>query len=64
MLSVFQYYEYVGISTVGLEDAIKNALDAAQAKGTISWFEVNSVRGRITQDKAIEYQVTVKCGCK
>lgn len=63
-MKAFEYCEYVGISTTSLEDAIKNAIDAAKQKCSIAWFEVTSYRGRITQEGTIEYQVTVKFGCK
>lgn len=64
MTKAFEYCEYVGISTTGIEDAIGNAVESAKSKCSIAWFEVISTRGRITQENKIEYQVTVKFGCK
>lgn len=64
MAKAFQYTEFVGISTTSFEDAVKNAVEAAKAAHDISWFEIHSTRGRLTQEGAIEYQVTVKFGCK
>ncbi len=64
MSTAFEYIEIVGISSLSVEDAIKNAIAAAKVKHNISWFEVHSTRGRVTQEGAIEFQVTVKFGCK
>ena len=64
MAKAFEYCEYVGVSTVSIEDAVKNAVEAAKIKCAIAWFEVSSTRGRIANEGEIEYQVTVKFGCK
>ncbi len=64
MASVFEYKEVVGISTESIEAAIKQAIDAVAAEYSIGWFEVLSFRGRVADASAIEYQVTVKIGCK
>ena len=64
MVKAFEYCEYVGVSTVSTEEAIKNAFDTAKEKCAISWFEIVSFRGRPTPEGHLEYQVTVKFGCK
>ncbi len=64
MASVFEYHEAVGISTVSFEDAVKQAVTAIAATRKIAWFEVLSTRGRVTDSNELEYQVTVKFGCK
>lgn len=61
----YEMIELVGTSTEGVSCAINNALEAAKTGGsTIYWFEVEEIRGAITKEKKIEYQVKVKCGCK
>ncbi len=64
MTTAFEYCEYVGVSTASVEEAVKNAVEAAKRKCNISWFEIGPVRGRLTQEGAVEYQVSVKFGCK
>ena len=62
---MFEYHEYVGISKESIEGAIKNALDTASKTKTVSWFEVQSIRGRKADSTdSLEFQVTVKFGCK
>lgn len=53
----------VGVSEKSIEDAIAQALN--QAKKTVkgmSWFEVEEVRGAITDGEVKEYQVTLQVG--
>jgi flavin-binding protein dodecin len=65
MTSMFQYVDAVGISTASLEDAIKKAVEGVSRAHTISWFEVVSYRGRVIQPSGdLEFQVTVRFGCK
>jgi flavin-binding protein dodecin len=65
MTHAFEYSEYVGISTVSIEDAMKKAVEAVSATKKVAWFEVLSVRGRVAApDGTLEYQVTLKFGCK
>lgn len=64
MPAVFAYKEVVGVSSVSVEDAIQKAVDAVAAQSPVAWFEVASVRGRVMDGGALEYQVTVKAGCK
>ena len=64
MAAVFEYKEVVGISTESIESAIKQGLDAVSAEYNVAWFEVVSFRGRMADADTLEYQVTVKVGCK
>lgn len=64
MTKAFEYCEFVGVSVVSVEEAVQNAVEAAKQKCAVSWFEIGSLRGRLTPEGSIEYQVTVKFGCK
>lgn len=58
----YKKVEVIGISDVGIEDAIQQAVSRAQASlEKLSWFEVQEVRGHIGDDgKVNEYQVVIK----
>lgn len=60
----FKLIERVGISTVSISDAIKNALLELNKEEKVSWFEVIEQRGRLTSNGEIEFQVTIKVGVK
>lgn len=65
MSTMFEYVEAVGISPVSIEDAIQKAVEGISKTRQISWFEVVSFRGRVLEAPAnLEYQVTVRFGCK
>ncbi len=65
MTAAFEYLEVVGISTSSIEAAVKAAADQAAVTRKIAWFEIKSVRGRMIDGSGeVEYQVTVKFGCK
>ncbi len=58
---VYKYVELVGSSTVGSDDAIRNAIEtAAQTLRHVGWFEVKELRGHIADGKVAHWQVTVK----
>jgi dodecin len=60
---VYKLIEVVGSSTVGTDDAIRNAIDeAAKSIRHIDWFEVIETRGHIADGKIAHFQVTVKLG--
>lgn len=63
-MSVFDIITRVGTSVVSIDDAITKLLEDVQKDFNISWFEVEEIRGRLTNDKKIEFQVTVKIGIK
>ena len=59
---VYKKVEVIGTSSKSVEDAIQQAVN--RAKGTLdklSWFEVQDVRGHISDDGRVsEYQVVLK----
>ncbi|HKJ04260.1 MAG TPA: dodecin [Geopsychrobacteraceae bacterium] len=59
---IYKKVEVIGISSVGIEDAIQQAVTRAQKSlEKLSWFEVQEVRGHIGDDgKVDEYQVVIK----
>lgn len=58
----YKKVEVIGISSVGIEDAIQQAVSKAQQSlEKLSFFEVQEVRGHIGKDgKVNEYQVVIK----
>ena len=64
MPPVFEYHEVVGISSASFENAVELAVAAVTKTRSVAWFEILSTRGRVLDDGKLEYQVTVKCGCK
>ena len=60
---VYKLVELVGSSTVGTDDAIRNAIEtAARTVRHIDWFEVAETRGHVVDGKVAHYQVTLKIG--
>ncbi len=60
---IYKKIELTGSSSVGLQDAIENAI--ARASKTIQnmrWFEVVETRGHIENGKIAHWQVTIKVG--
>ncbi|WP_024296632.1 dodecin [Methylomicrobium lacus] len=60
---IYKKIELTGSSSVGLQDAIENAI--ARASKTIQnmrWFEVVETRGQIENGKIAHWQVTIKVG--
>jgi flavin-binding protein dodecin len=64
MAKSFEIIERVGISTVSSTEAIKSAVLEANNERKVGWFEVSEVRGRVTQESQVEFQVTIKIGRK
>ena len=59
----YKIIELVGSSTVGTDDAIKNAIaKASLTVKHINWFEVVETRGHIVDGKIAHYQVVIKVG--
>ncbi|MGZ8983293.1 MAG: dodecin [Methylotenera sp.] len=59
----YKIIELVGSSTIGTDDAIRNAI--AKASLTVKhlgWFELVESRGHIADGKVAHYQVTIKVG--
>lgn len=63
--NVYRVTEIVGTSTVGSDDAIKNAVSrASKTLKNLDWFEVIETRGHIENNEIKRYQVTIKVGFK
>jgi dodecin len=61
--SIYSISEIVGSSAEGIDDAIRGAVDrAAKTLHNLDWFEVTGIRGRIENDEACHFQVTLKVG--
>jgi flavin-binding protein dodecin len=60
---VYSISEVVGTSPDSVEAAVANAVtQAARTLRNLDWFEVQSVRGQITDGAIAHWQVTVKLG--
>ena len=58
---VYKSVELTGSSTVGSDDAIRNAVEvAAKNLRNLDWFEVVESRGHIADGKIAHWQVTLK----
>lgn len=59
----YKIIELVGTSTIGTDDAIRNAITkAALTVKHLDWFEVVETRGHIVNGQIAHYQVTIKVG--
>jgi flavin-binding protein dodecin len=55
--------EVIGTSSMSVSDAIASAIaTASRSLRNLEWFEVVSVRGKISDNKVVNYQVTLKLG--
>ncbi len=60
---VYKKIELTGSSTVGMQQAIENAISkAGESTDNMRWFEVVETRGHIENGKIAHWQVTVKIG--
>ena len=60
---IYKKIELVGSSTIGIEDAVNNAVNrAAKTVRNMRWFEVGEIRGHIEDNKINHWQVTVEIG--
>lgn len=65
MPGTYKKIEVVGTSPVSYAEATRSAVeDAAKTVRHMSWFEVVDQRGRITENKVVEFQVTISIGFK
>jgi len=61
--SIYSVSEIVGSSTVSIDDAVKGAVErASKTLHNLDWFEVSGIRGRIEEDRRLQFQVTLKVG--
>lgn len=59
----YRITEIVGTSPDGVGEAIDNGIKrASMTLRHIDWFEVEGIRGQITDAKVSHYQVTMKLG--
>jgi dodecin len=60
---IYKKIELTGSSTVGMQNAIENAISkASQTIHHMRWFEVVETRGHIADGKIAHWQVTIKVG--
>lgn len=60
---VYKKLELTGSSTIGIEDAVSNAIaKAAKTIHNLRWFEISEIRGGIDDDAIAHWQVTLKIG--
>lgn len=60
---VYKLVEIVGTSPDSIESAVSAAVErAAQTLHNLDWFEVDEIRGRVTDGKVAQYQVKLKVG--
>ncbi|MEY3761007.1 MAG: dodecin family protein [Methylococcaceae bacterium] len=60
---IYKKIELTGSSTVGIQEAIENAISkAAETIRDMRWFEVVETRGHIIDGKVAHWQVTIKVG--
>ncbi len=60
---IYKKIELTGSSTVGLQQAVENAIDrASKTIKNMRWFEVVETRGQIDNGKVAHWQVTIKVG--
>lgn len=60
---VYKLVEIVGSSRTGVDDAIRNAIEAtAETVRNVDWFEVVNIRGHIVDGEVGHFQVTLKIG--
>ena len=65
MPGTYKAIELVGTSPTSFAEAVKSAIaEAAVTVRHMDWFEVVEERGRITDGKVVEFQVTIKVGFK
>ncbi|HET6964061.1 MAG TPA: dodecin [Acidimicrobiales bacterium] len=61
--NTYSISEIVGSSKVGIDDAIRGAIErASKTLHNLDWFEVVNVRGHIEDDHLCHFQVTLKVG--
>ena len=59
----YKLTEIVGTSDKGFAQAASNGVErAAKTLRKVDWFEVTDMRGRVTNGKISQYQVTMKIG--
>lgn len=61
--NIYNITEIVGTSPDGTDTAIANAIEeASKTLHNLDWFEVQSVRGNLSEGHVVDWQVTIKIG--
>ena len=61
---VYKYIDIVGSSEIGIDDGIKNAIEAGKTIKNLQWAELGRVTVRIENENIKEYQTEVRIGFK
>ncbi len=63
---VYKKVEIIGTSAASVEDAISSGVGAVvqSEPGKADWFEVQEIRGHISDGKPSQYQVVLKVGVR
>ena len=60
---VYKLIELTGSSTVGSDDAVRNAIAKAhETLRNIHWFTVSETRGHVVDGQVAHWQVTINVG--
>jgi flavin-binding protein dodecin len=60
---IYRVIELVGSSQASIEDAVKSAIDRANATiRNLRWFEIVRTSGQVESGKVKHFQVTLKVG--
>ena len=60
---IYRVIELVGSSQTSIEDAVKSAIDRANATiRNLRWFEIVRTSGQVESGKVKHFQVTLKVG--
>jgi hypothetical protein len=60
---VYKTIQITGSSTLGADDAVKNAVErAGKTVHNLRWFKVTDTRGYIESGKIVNWQVTIELG--
>ena len=63
MSHVYKVIDIVGSSPSSIEDAIQQAIArTSDTVNNVEWFQVDQVRGHVTDGKVGHYQVAIKIG--
>lgn len=63
MSHVYKVVDIVGSSTTSIDDAIEQAVErTSKTVNNVEWFQVDDIRGHVTDGKVGHYQVAVKLG--
>ena len=60
---VYKHLELTGSSPVGIEDAVRVAIEKAHMTvRNIRWFTITETRGHVEDGKIVHWQVSLKLG--